>query len=388
MPDDCSMTHRNKEEYMIPALKEIITLNKFLKNDLISFISCEPLQMSKPLSHLLGRRPYDFMPCRLEGWDLKCTEPSFNLWPSFSDCIFWHIEHWKEVTNEACSQTWYMSQGRSIARDLLGFLVELVACPAAPWGQSLGYYIPDPSGWWLCPLLGTALRGRTFNFILLCNHLQCETCTHLSSMYTAHPHGSKHQASNALPLKGASANGLPGTFGHKHSADALILSCVSVLTLRTLAIPRLTKNALSLCHLPSFSSSWAFSLPVLSFSLFSLPKSFLLASLTALRLYLPLSAVCIRTTPGPPPWVLEVSLILQHSLMCRSSFSLTIVWYFRVLSGCSWGPHSSPAPTDLLVTWDASQPLYLGCPHIPLGLVLGDHDSSLNIDPACLQYLQ
>ena len=24
MPDDCSMTHRNKEEYMIPALKELI----------------------------------------------------------------------------------------------------------------------------------------------------------------------------------------------------------------------------------------------------------------------------------------------------------------------------------------------------------------------------
>lgn len=67
MPDDCSMTHRNKEEYMIPALKEIITLNKFLKNDLISFINCEPLQMSKRFSHLLGRRPYDFMPCRLEG---------------------------------------------------------------------------------------------------------------------------------------------------------------------------------------------------------------------------------------------------------------------------------------------------------------------------------
>ena len=98
--------------------------------------------------------------------------------------------------------------------------------------------------------------------------------------------------------------------------------------------------------------------------------------------------MCIGTTPGPPPWVLEVSLIRQHSLKCRSSFSLTIVWYFRVLSGCSWGSHSSPAPTDLLVTWDASRPLYLGCPHIPLGLVLGDHDSSLNIDPACLQYLQ
>lgn len=67
MPDDCSMTHRNKEKYMIPALKELISLNKVLKNDLISLINCEPLQMFKPLSNLLGRKPYDFTPCRLEG---------------------------------------------------------------------------------------------------------------------------------------------------------------------------------------------------------------------------------------------------------------------------------------------------------------------------------
>lgn len=31
MPDDCSMTHRNKEKYMIPALMELISLNKVLK---------------------------------------------------------------------------------------------------------------------------------------------------------------------------------------------------------------------------------------------------------------------------------------------------------------------------------------------------------------------
>ena len=125
-----------------------------------------------------------------------------------------------------------------------------------------------------------------------------------------------------------------------------------------------------------------------SLSIFSLPESLLLVLLTPLLLYLPLSAVCIWTAPEPPSWMLAGSLTLQHGLVCLSSFSLNIIWYFRVLSGCSWGSHSSPAPTDLLVTWDASLPLYLGCHHIPLGPVLGDHDSPLSIAPACLQYVQ
>ena len=95
-------------------------------------------------------------------------------------------------------------------------------------------------------------------------------------------------------------------------------------------------------------------------SLFSLPESLLLVFLTPLMLYLPpVSAVCVWTVPVLPSWILAGSLTLQHSLVCLSSFSLTIVWYFRVLSGCSWGSHSSPAPTDLLVTWDASLPLTL-----------------------------
>lgn len=67
MPDSCSMTHRSKEKYMIPALRELISLNKVLKSSLISFINCEPLQMFKPLSNLLGRKPYDFHAMQARG---------------------------------------------------------------------------------------------------------------------------------------------------------------------------------------------------------------------------------------------------------------------------------------------------------------------------------
>lgn len=44
----------SKEEYTIPALK-----------DLLGLIDCEPLQVSKALSHLLGGSPCESRPCRL-----------------------------------------------------------------------------------------------------------------------------------------------------------------------------------------------------------------------------------------------------------------------------------------------------------------------------------
>lgn len=57
------MSHGNKEDYTIPALK-----------DLTGVISCEPLQVSKVLSHLLeGKSPVGVHAMQ----DLKCPQPSF-----------------------------------------------------------------------------------------------------------------------------------------------------------------------------------------------------------------------------------------------------------------------------------------------------------------------
>lgn len=58
------MSHGNKEDYTIPALK-----------DLTGFISCEPLQVSKVLSHLLeGKSPIGVHAMQVKGFEMPTTQ--------------------------------------------------------------------------------------------------------------------------------------------------------------------------------------------------------------------------------------------------------------------------------------------------------------------------